>query len=317
MLMSLREPGRDVSGLLQDLGLPADVPASPELFVAASTMYELVERCGDMSGDPFFGYHVGRSLELRAWEVLETPLEKARTVGELLVELSLRSDEHSSSTEYYVSSRGDRSAFGFERAFRPAQRPGHNDSFYMGLMENLLQQAAHSHWEVGQVLFQVSDPSCVPGAAQGYRVVKGDRMGVRITFPTAWMLQSFNGIQSAQAETPQVASDVPQTLRESMKTALEPHLRDIDLSVDKAARLCGFERRRLARALRDRGTSISQEVASLKAEKATRQLVDTDLRVVDIGESVGFTDPTVFSRAFKKWTGQSPQQYRRTHKSPQ
>ena len=52
-----------------------------------------------------------------------------------------------------------------------------------------------------------------------------------------------------------------------------------------------------------------------REEKAADELNSTTRRVSEIAQSVGFTDPTVFSRAFKNWTGQSPQEYRRTHKS--
>jgi AraC-like DNA-binding protein len=99
--------------------------------------------------------------------------------------------------------------------------------------------------------------------------------------------------------------------------ALEPHLDDSNLTVGRAARICGIDHRRLARALRSRGTTISREIANLREEKAAGQLIGTELSVAVIGESVGFTDPTVFSRAFKRWTGQSPQEYRRMHKSPE
>jgi AraC-like DNA-binding protein len=91
-------------------------------------------------------------------------------------------------------------------------------------------------------------------------------------------------------------------------------LHEPDLTVAKAAKLCGYNKRRLSRELRDEGTTISKEVAKLRAERAKKNLADTNQRVAQIALTVGFTDPTVFSRAFKNWTEQSPQEYRRNHK---
>ena len=92
------------------------------------------------------------------------------------------------------------------------------------------------------------------------------------------------------------------------------YLHEQGLTADKAAKICGYDRRRLSRELRERGTTLTREIAGLRAEQASRDLVKTDHRIADIAQAVGFTDPTVFSRAFKKWTGQSPREYRRTHR---
>ena len=109
---------------------------------------------------------------------------------------------------------------------------------------------------------------------------------------------------------------IPQSLIESVRSALRPHLHKSDLTADRAAKICGHDRRKLARRLREEGTTLSKEIAQLRARKAQQDLEQSNQRIAEIGEGVGFTDPTVFSRAFKNWTGQSPQEYRRSHKSP-
>jgi AraC-like DNA-binding protein len=109
---------------------------------------------------------------------------------------------------------------------------------------------------------------------------------------------------------------MPRSLLDSLRSALRPHLHESDLTADRAAKICGHDRRRLSRELRDLGTTLSKEITKLRADRASRELIDTDQPVAEIAEAVGFTDPTVFSRAFKNWTGQSPREYRRTHRSP-
>jgi len=91
-------------------------------------------------------------------------------------------------------------------------------------------------------------------------------------------------------------------------------LREPDLTVAKAAKICGYNKRQLSRELREEGTTLSKEIAKLRAERAKTSLADTNQRVAEIALAVGFSDPTVFSRAFKNWTEQSPQEYRRTHR---
>src|SRR5882724_5597572 len=49
----------------------------------------------------------------------------------------------------------------------------------------------------------------------------------------------------------------------------------------------------------------------VRMEKAKELLVETDMSIEDIGESVGYSDKHSFSKAFKKYSGQPPASYRR------
>ena len=315
-LLELRRRGVDAQSMLQDLGLPTAIPASHDLFVASTAVYELVERSAELAGDKFLGFAIGSALDLADWGPITSATEKASTVGELLTMFAVNAAEHSTATKFYLSTDGERSTFGFERVKNPPFRPGQNDAFYMGFMSQLLKHATRDHWDATSVLFSVADPECIPANGDAYRVTKGGRSGVKITFPSQWLFERFKKSLFNASAGKETQSEIPQSLVDSVRIALRPHLQDHDLTADKAAKICGYDRRRLSRELRKRGTTLSKEIAKLRAEKASQDLAGTDHRVADIAQTVGFTDPTVFSRAFKNWTGQSPQEYRRTHKSP-
>ena len=149
-----------------------------------------------------------------------------------------------------------------------------------------------------------------------YRLAKGDNAGVRVAFPSEWLFEPFEKSHFHAGRRHDSASEIPRSMIDAVRSALRPHLHDPDLTVAKAASICGYNRRRLSRDLREQGTTISKEIARLRSERASKDLADTNRRVSEIAQTVGFTDPTVFSRAFKNWTGQSPLEYRRNHKSP-
>ena len=315
-LVALQRRGVDAATLLKDLELPTDIPASHDLFVVSESIYTLVERSAELAGDPYLGFTIGSSLELRDWDPIAEAAAEANTVGELLTLFTLHASEHSSATHFYIRTDGDRSTFGFERVKEPPVRPGQNDAFYMGLMSRLLRQATQDHWNSTEALFRVAEPELIPTSAEAYRIARGDRSGVRITFPTTWLFERFEKTVFHASVEPVGTGDMPRSLVGSVRSALQPHLHDPDLTVEKAATICGYNRRRLSRELREQGTTISREIARLRSERASKGLADTNRRVAEIAQTVGFTDPTVFSRAFKNWTGQSPQEYRRKHKSP-
>ena len=185
-LLELRRRGVDPRSMLHDLGLPTDVPASHDLFVASETVYELVEKSADLAQDNYLGFAIGSALDLQAWDPIATATDKASTVGELLTMFSVNAADHSSATKFQLSTDGERSTFGFERVRKPAFTPAQNDAFYMGFMLRLLKHATRDRWDAASVLFTVADPECIPPNKEIYRIAKGDKSGVKISFPSQW-----------------------------------------------------------------------------------------------------------------------------------
>lgn len=72
----------------------------------------------------------------------------------------------------------------------------------------------------------------------------------------------------------------------------------------------------LARAFRRAfGCTVGEYVRSLRIERATCQLADTDLPLAEIALTAGFSDQSHFSNLFRQHTGLSPFRYRRAVRS--
>jgi AraC-like DNA-binding protein len=66
----------------------------------------------------------------------------------------------------------------------------------------------------------------------------------------------------------------------------------------------------LRRHLRDEGTSFQGLKDELRRDMAIYHLSQADLSLQQIAEQLGFSEPSAFHRAFKKWTGLTPGAYR-------
>lgn len=66
----------------------------------------------------------------------------------------------------------------------------------------------------------------------------------------------------------------------------------------------------LRRRLDDEGTTHQNILSAVRKREATRRLVQTDQSVSQIAFALGFAAPQAFCRAFRRWTGQSPAEYR-------
>ena len=66
------------------------------------------------------------------------------------------------------------------------------------------------------------------------------------------------------------------------------------------------------RRLKDEGTSFNALREDVRRELATRYL-DADMSIAEISFLLGFSEPSAFFRAFKRWTGLTPLEARRRH----
>ena len=81
----------------------------------------------------------------------------------------------------------------------------------------------------------------------------------------------------------------------------------------EVAELLATSERNLTRQLAAEGTSYSELLARVQSERAKNLLRNRALSVSEIGYRLGYAEPAAFSRAFTRWTGQSPLKWRHAH----
>lgn len=88
------------------------------------------------------------------------------------------------------------------------------------------------------------------------------------------------------------------------------------LSLGEVAERFYFSPNYLSAMIKSRtGFAFKQYLQKLRMERACTLLADTDLKVSDIAQEVGVSDPAYFNRVFKKSYGVSPDGYRRNIKA--
>ena len=104
--------------------------------------------------------------------------------------------------------------------------------------------------------------------------------------------------------------DVPLRVR----YAISNQLWTGECALESVARALCMSARSLQRRLQDRGTSFNLLVDTARREAALELVLDPTITVSDIAVRVGFSEPSAFDRAFRRWTGSSPSNYRRTRR---
>jgi len=86
-------------------------------------------------------------------------------------------------------------------------------------------------------------------------------------------------------------------------------------TVSEIAQRLGMSGRTLQRRLAEAGHSYQQLIDEARRQLAERLLGQTDYSLQEIAFLTGFSDQSAFTRAFKRWAGQTPRSYRLTAQS--
>lgn len=76
-----------------------------------------------------------------------------------------------------------------------------------------------------------------------------------------------------------------------------------------------MSQRTLKRRLQEEGRSFQTLLDQVRHQDSLRLLANPDLAIKQVAQAVGYTDPANFSRAFAKWTGMPPRDWRQENAS--
>lgn len=97
-----------------------------------------------------------------------------------------------------------------------------------------------------------------------------------------------------------------------LESAVLEQLAQGDVRIEHVAPRLGMSVRTLQRRLRDRGLEYQGLLDTIRQRLAAELLGDRRMSIKEICYRLGFSEPSAFRRAFKRWTGQSPAAYRLT-----
>ena len=96
---------------------------------------------------------------------------------------------------------------------------------------------------------------------------------------------------------------------ESVRQLISGHLEENQASLEAIAARMGLHPRALSRGLSRCGLTFSQLRDDVRFTLA-KKYVASGMRLEDVSWQLGYSDPSTFYRAFKRWSHQSPSAYR-------
>ncbi|OBI70532.1 AraC family transcriptional regulator [Mycobacterium sp. E796] len=141
-----------------------------------------------------------------------------------------------------------------------------------------------------------------------------------LTFPTNVLTAP---VVRRQEEIEQFLTDIPSTLLSEfefnashalrVRTMIERCLGHHVCSADEIATAMGISRQTLRRRLQEENTSVSAIRDDVLHKAARDSLAQGGETVSALAGRLGFSEPSAFTRAFRRWTGESPSAFLRRH----
>jgi AraC-like DNA-binding protein len=118
--------------------------------------------------------------------------------------------------------------------------------------------------------------------------------------------------QLAEAQARAIESTMQSTTwLDDVRGAITQLLPDGDATLERVAKLLDLSPRTLQRKLEREGTSLRELVDDVRRSLAQTYIADGAMSLATIAFVLGFSEQSAFHRAFVRWTGQSPGDYRR------
>ena len=310
--------GDQAGALLRLVGVDPGAPPDPKAMVTEDAYCTLMETIADMTEGPV-DFHVRTGASMRcehlgalglAWKSapnLREAVERAARYSRVLVRVS----------RYGVRERGGECELFHERANRRRGALLSNEAALATIL-SIAREAAGDDVAPIAVRYAHAAMNTAPALKAHFQCpIEFESHGDALVFtPETLARKNRVGDESLyrffeahlEQELALIADDAALDRRVRIQVS-QSLSGSVPMISDVAERL-GMSGRTLQRRLSDRGHSYQSLVDDARRELAERLLQGTDYALAEVAFLTGFSEQSTFTRAFKRWSGQTPRSFR-------
>lgn len=307
--------GVDPDGPAGAAGLDPAVLADPEGRISFAAMGRYFEACIAATGCPHFGLLVGRHGSLEDLGLVGRLMRHAPSAAAAVLDLAEAQGRYTRGAVVFVQRSGDDVHFGYclHEAETPAREPICIAG--MALARNMVAELGGGA-PVRVLVAGAPDPRTRAAYEAFFGPLSYNATMWALVYPAARLARP-NPLADP-VERRRLEEEVrryrairdPDTAERVMRALVPRACAGMDMSLAATARRLGIGPRTLQRRLRDCGTDFARLRNAARQEMAGQLLDATTLGVGEISASLGYAEPSVFTRAFRKWSGHSPAAWR-------
>ena len=289
---------------------------NPERRVSFSAVDRISGECFRLTRCPHIGLLLAQRVNLQSFGIPGRLARNAPSVGDALQELGAHFALHDTGGLISTDLHAGKLTLSYGVYVAGLRNLDQIYDFCVVAIGNVLRQLCGAGWRADTVLL----PRRRPADVRPYREIlaaplRFDSVQAGVQFPQAWLSRPIvdadpflhallmeRASAALQVQDPLLCDDVRRTIRLL--------LMEDQCSREEVARRLGMHPRTLGRRLQQCGTTFQGLLDETRVEVARQLLRGTRSSVARIAASLGYHDPTVFTRAFRRWTGTTPRDYR-------
>ncbi len=315
----VRKQGGDADALLRGFGLPHTTETDDEVVLSLTSLHAFLDAAEKAIDDPFLGLHVAIAYRRGAYGVMEYACRSSPTLRDALIRVVRFSKLMNDHVEVTLDEKDGAASIQQKIASHPLCVGRHANEFFVA---TLLDQARH-----------LSGQPCIPLrawfahpkpkkldeliTALGTDVIAFDAEANGFSLPSSVLDLPIlthdpsllgvldNAAQKELAERPAAPDFVAQVRR-----AVRERMRTETPTLENVASDLGMSARTLQRRLSGERTTFLRVHETVREELARAWVADPKMPLTEIAFLLGYAELSAFLRAFKRWTGQTPSQFR-------
>jgi AraC-like DNA-binding protein len=310
--------GLDTEALLDRAGLDRVRLSDPDARIDAERADAVWREAHALAGDPALALHAAEQTPFGAFRVLDYLGASGASLGEGLRRVAAYFPLVDPRATLAVEAEDDAVALAFRGA--GTELPPQAQEYTLAILASRVRHVAPG--AALAVRFAFPRPHDVREHARVFGVEP--RFGVD---------RAALALSRAEWERPTASSDPglfaalddharrllersgPAPLAERVRAAIAADLAGHEPSLPAAARRVGVSPRSVQRRLAEAGTSFARTVDAVREERAKVFLRSGDVSLAEVSWLLGFSEQSAFTRAFRRWTGVSPTEWRRASSS--
>ncbi len=316
LLPLLVERGIDPDALAAEAGLSAAVFADPDNVVPFAALCRLTRLAAERAALPDIGLRACVNTGLASLGTLGYLVANSETVGRGLAALEAYLYVHDQGATPVIARDGDTAYLGYE-VLAPGI-PGADQVTFgaLAIATNILRKLCGTGFRLQEVAIAYRAPADTSLFRSFFDApVRFDAERSALAFDTRWLAMPIPTadpylrtilVERIQHETARLGEPATDRIRRVMRSLVAGGR----FSVADAAAAFGVDRRTLARRLASSRTSFRELLDEARHGEAQRLLQSTAVSVAEIAARLGYSDTATFTRAFRRWAGTSPRQWR-------
>jgi len=318
LLSGFRAMGHDAARLAEAVGLDEGALNDPDARVPMHVAIALLARAAEQAGDPNVGLHLAQHADLSTFDVHFYAMASSPTLGAAYALLSRYQRLIHDTSRVELEREGDRAVL---RHRLPGNRPAPRQSaeFIVAAWVRGGRVITGMDWAPLEVRFAHPPPTDYSEHARFFRADVLFETGANaLVLPAALLDTRCTRADPALADVlERYAADrlerAPRTssIADRVSHALADDLRGGEPTAAGLAARLKMSVRTLNRLLAGEGTSYRELLDARRRDAATRYLSGNHVSIAEVVFLLGFSEASSFHRAFKRWTGQTPGEFRR------